>query len=63
MSDEKTPYEAFLARMASMAVYAGERASIGLYERFKAEFMRSCPDATPDQYTHAMRMAARAAGV
>lgn len=60
---ERTPLERFMARMSSLAAQKPSGSSPRLYEQFKGEFLRACPDATPQQYTAAMQAAARAAGV
>ena len=60
---EKTPVERFLAFVA--VIHAGRHAGADwtLYERLKRDFVRQCPDATPDEYESAMQAIALAAGV
>lgn len=60
---EKPPVERFLAFVA--VIHAGRHAGADwtLYERLKRDFVRQCPDATPDEYERVMRAVARAAGV
>ena len=60
---EQTPYEAFLSRVRAYATQRPQGRSPHLYELLKGEFIRVCPAATPAQYTRAMQLAARAAGV
>lgn len=58
-----TPYQRFMARMTTVALYRTGAGGNAAYEAYKADFLRACPDATPAQYQAAMRAAARAAGV
>lgn len=60
---EKTPVERFLAFVAGIAAVRHGGPSWPTYERLKRDFVRQCPDATPDEYERAMQVIARAAGV
>lgn len=60
---DKTPAERFLAFVAGIAAVRHGGPSWPTYERLKGDFLRQCPDATPDEYERAMQAIARAAGV
>lgn len=60
---EKTPVERFLAFVAGIAAVRHGGPDWPAYERLKRDFVRQCPDATPDEYERAMQVIARAAGV
>lgn len=60
---EKTPVERFLAFVAGIAAVRHGGPSWPTYERLKGDFVRQCPDATPDEYESAMQAIALAAGV
>ncbi len=59
----KTPQQQFSALVASIAAARPDGPRWDVYERLKAEFNRTVPDATPAEYEQAMRTIARAAGV
>lgn len=56
-------YDRFMGLMTHLAAMRADRPCVALYERWKADFVRDCPDATPEQYAAAMQAIARAAGV
>lgn len=60
---EINPYNAFLRMVRHMTVYASIEPNFRLYEQLKRDFSQTVPDATPEQYTAAMRAVARATGV
>jgi hypothetical protein len=60
---EKPPVERFLAFVAGIAAVRHGGPSWPMYERLKGDFLRQCPDATPQEYERVMRAVARAAGV
>ena len=60
---EKTPVERFLAFVAGIAAVRHGGPSWPTYEQLKRDFVRQCPDATPQEYGRAMQVIARAAGV
>lgn len=60
---EKTPVERFLAFVAGIAAVRHGGPSWPTYERLKGDFLRQCPDATPDEYESAMQAIAQAARV
>lgn len=60
---EKTPVDRFLSLAAVIGAARADRPSWPAYERLKRDFVRQCPDATPDEYDSAMQAIARAAGV
>lgn len=60
---EKTPVERFLALAAVIGAARADGPDWPAYERLKRDFVRQCPDATPDEYESAMRAIALAAGV
>lgn len=55
--------ERFLAFVAGIAAVRHGGPSWPMYERLKGDFLRQCPDATPQEYERVMRAVARAAGV
>lgn len=55
--------ERFLAFVAGIAAVRHGGPSWPTYERLKGDFLRQCPDATPDEYESAMQAIALAAGV
>ena len=60
---EKTPVERFMSFLATVSASRDDGPSWALYERLKRDFVRQCPDATPQEYERVMRAVARAAGV
>lgn len=60
---DKTPVERFIALATVIHAWRPSEADWTLYERLKRDFVRQCPDATPDEYDSAMQAIARAAGV
>lgn len=59
----QSPHERFMSLVASLAASRPEGASWDVYERLKADFQRTVPNATPQQYEQATQAIARAAGV
>lgn len=60
---EKTPVDRFLALAAVIGAARADGPDWPAYERLKRDFVRQCPDATPQEYERVMRAVARAAGV
>lgn len=60
---DKTPVERFVALAAVIGAARADGPDWAAYERLKRDFVRQCPDATPDEYERAMQVIARAAGV
>lgn len=60
---DKTPVERFVALASVIGAARADGPDWSAYERLKRDFVRQCPDATPDEYERAMQAIARAAGV
>lgn len=60
---KETPYERFCAVLATLIANRDGTPSWQTYERLKREFNHTVPDHTPEQYTRAMALISKAAGV
>lgn len=63
MNAPHPPLEAFLARVRELGYLRDGRPNYRLYDALKADLMRDFPALHPGEYTRAVQVIARAAGV